>query len=515
MSRADSGGFDLGLHLALDAFTDQINDALNAVKPQVPAECTFWIPLLHKSLVDQLVTIHTDFKVDDITVGPDSKGVLAITLSCSTTGTSVTWPSATYGLLNEEVAGVENYPLACRLSITANLERKDTQTGTRLVGLTFPDNAVTVTIDKGTDGVLGTLEQITPIQTWLSYIDLLTAPLELVDWVADFITIGLNWLEHSRARLYDDFCRRIAGKVTAVLDKLPDPFLPLGVIPGIVGDLKFDSADEHELRVLVTMEGGETGSAREITRSPIRRTSQGEAMDIAAVVIGNHYLLRNVVKPILTLGLGLADAGFEGDHPCHWWGAKQLMPQTAKVQDMVPAITAVHAGIVAGMVTVTMDFSAAHATGAYGLNGAMRVDFAVPNPQPGGPTGRVLQLTPPVCTITGIDVWIAWWAYLVPILTAPVAALILALHDALAGSALRGTITNAIDGVLGPIKKPLELPVPKLPIEPPAPSFSQGGPPHTWIARHHPALPQGTNFPMVDPEPETDVIVRFPSPAFS
>lgn len=515
MARADSGGFDLGLHLALDACCDQINAALNAVKPQVPADSTFGIPLLHTiidpllhTLADRFVTIHTDFTVDDITVRPGPTGSPVITLSCSTTGTWVTWPTANYGLSNEEVTGVEQRLFACTLSIAATPTTIETATGATLVGVTFPDNAVTVAIDEGT------LEQISQIQAWLAHIDLITAPLELMDWVGDLFGAGLDWLERCRAKLYDEFHRRIAGTVTAVLDKLPDAFVPLGLIPSAFADLTFDCANDHELRVLVTMAGGRTGSAGEITRSPIRRTSQGTAEDIAAVIVGNHYLLRQVVKPILQLGLGLSDEGFDDGHPCHWWGATQLMPETAKVQDMVPSITTVHGGIDAGMITVTMDFGATHATGAYGLTGSMRVEFSAPDIQSGGPTGRILKLKAPVCVITGIDIWIAWWAYIVPALIAPVAALILLVHDAIAGAALRGTITKAIGDVLDPTKfdptkVTLELPLPKGMIPPPPPSLSQVGPKHTWIAQRYPGLPPGSRIPVVDPEPENDAILRF------
>ena len=531
MARADSGGFDLGLHLALDKLRDDINALLDAAKPQALTECSFGIPLL-----DALITINTKFTIDDITattVRADNADRVQITMTCSTTGTWVTWPDAFYGLFPRKVDGVTEHPLACTLSIVATPITVGSANGMRFVGARFDENAVTVTIDKGTpagpatpgnpagtEAVAGTLEQIDGILAWLSHIDLLTPPKELIDWVGEHLELG-DWLSWSRDMLYQVFCSRIAGAVHAVLNKLPDavleagssrPFVPLAYIPNVVADVQFAAADGHELRVLIAMEDGEPRSAREITRSPIRRSSDGTAIDIAGLVVGNHYILRTVVKPIVQLGLGLSAEGFDPGHPCHWWATQPTwMPPTAKILDMVPLITRVHGGIDGNQIAVTIDFSATHSTGAYGVTGSMRVPFTLPLITEGGKTGRILHLMAPVPVMIGIDVSVAWWAYLVPGLTAPVAALILLLHDVFAGPALANSINTAITNALIPAlgNGSIDLALPKVPIHLSPIGLVQDGPKHQWVALHYPGLPPGCTVPMLDAEPENDAIVTF------
>lgn len=457
MARADSGGFDLGLHLALDGLRDRIQAALDLDLPDV----SFPIPVLDDP------TLHPAFAITDVSVAPDA----TITITCSTAGATITWPEVFSGPFAEPGG---TFPLTFELSIAAT----PTANGSALA-LTFAEHAATVTI------AAGTLEAIPGIHAWLALLDLLYDDARV---------------EQERQQLYDACTSGIAGLINGLLpDSVPLGALPSSLVTGVV----FAGGNAHDLRILLTLKGGTPGLPAAVTRSPIRRTSSGAARDLAGIVVGNHCLLRTTLRPILEHGLGLPAAGFDGGHPCHWWGST-AMPQTAKVADLLPSITNVHGGIDdAGMITVSLGFSGEHSSHAFGITGGMQVGFGAAvieqPPGAGGQPRRVLRLSVQTSVVTGLDIWVAGWAYAVGAVVAPLGALVAMFVDAFAGGELRGTINEAISSKLG--DGTFDLPLPTGPIQAPLLSLAQPGPPQVWFSQVY-------GIPIAD-YPENDAIITF------
>jgi hypothetical protein len=408
MSRADSGGFDLGFHVSLGAVQRLLAPIVATPIPDVHTAVNGWGTL----------TFHQAVTLGPMTILPDHGIQASLTASAS-----LSWPALVSAGITLAPAGTANY------GMTATIVARPAANGNRL-RLEFPAGSATVRLAPGT------LESIPGIQAWLALVQLLA---------------GTAALEAERARLYHD----AESGLSAALDGALADVVPIGTLPsppvnGVVIDHRAD-----ELRVLMTI-GGTPGNPSAITRSPIRRGAHGLRLDLAGIVVGNRCILHDVLRPVLSAGLGLPLNEFDGDHPCRWRGTHAL-PAAATVAGIRPTIRAVRAGIdTAGTIRVRLRFDGAHGSGGFGLTGAINLGFRASVEQDGD--RRLLRLTLDTSVVEELDIWVAWWVYAGGILLLPLLTLAVALVDAFGGGALARTINDAVRGALG--TGTLELPLP-------------------------------------------------------
>jgi hypothetical protein len=422
MSRADSGGFDLGLHLSIDALRRQLQPVVATPIPNQVSHISGWGDL----------TFATHIGLTELALQPDC----SVRATLSTAGTSLSWPALVWNGITLAPAGTA--PFSFDLTLVA----RPVASGTSL-SLTLAADAVSVHIGPGT------LEAIPGVFQWLALVGL---------------TQGRAAQEAERARLYRDTESGLAATINGALPRS----LPIGTLPSPpVRDVRIDCRGD-ELRVLMTI-GGTVGNPSAITRSPIRRSGSGAALDIAGVVVGNHCLLRDVLRPALTTGLSLSAGGFTNSAGL-LWGGNAPLPASATVAGVRPAVTSVHGGIdSSGMLRVALHFEGTHSSGGFGFRGD--VDLAFGATITGSGTSRALRLSLSTTVVKNLDIWVEWWVYAIGFVVSPLAVLAVALTDAFAGGALAGAINGAVSAAIP--AGTLALPLPAGGIGPTSLSMAQ------------------------------------------
>jgi hypothetical protein len=409
MSRADSGGFDLGLHLSIGALRRQLQPAIATPIPNQISHVGGWGDL----------TFSTQIGLTELGLEPDC----SLRATLSTAGTSLTWPALVWNGITLAPAGTQ--PFSFDLTVVA----RPVASGTSL-SIALAADAVAVHIGPGT------LEAIPGIFQWLALVGL---------------TQGRAAQAAERARLYRDTESGLAATINGALPRS----LPLGTLPSPpVRDVRITCSGD-ELRVLMTI-GGVAGNPSAITRSPIRRSASGVPLDVAGVVVGNHCVLRDVLRPALATGLSLPASGFTASAPC-LWGGNAPLPAATTVAGVRPAVTSVHGGIdSAGMLRVALHFEGRHSSGGFGFHGDVDLGFGATIT--GSGASRSLQLPLSTTVVKNLDIWVEWWVYAAAIVVSPLVALAIALTDAFVGGALAGGINSAISGAIPNGRLALPLP---------------------------------------------------------
>lgn len=415
MARADSGGFDLVFELSVAAIRQRLQPLIAAPIPDASMPVANWGTLV----------FHSSLALTDLTLLPDAS--VRTTVSGSI---SLTWPRLMFGGIEVAPAGTQSFGAA--FTVTGRPEASGTS-----LSLRFAADAVQVEIAPGTlEGVLG-------IGAWIT----------LVGQV-----FGAAAREAERARIYQATEQLLEASLNG---PLPD-VVALGTLPRPPVSSVEIAASGQELRVLM-MIGGRRALANPaaITRSAIRVGPGGAPRDLAAVIVGNHCLLRDLLRPMLQTGLGLSSSGFSSSHPCAWFGNTPL-PASATVAGVRPSVRSVITGIdSAGAIHVRISFDGEHSSGAFGIEGSLDLSIGVSiTTAPDG--SRTLTLSVGTGVVSNLDIWVAWWVYVGGIFVSPLLTLAVALTDAFAGGALADTINNAVRGTIG--NGTLAMPLPAGPI---------------------------------------------------
>ncbi len=411
MSRADSGGFDLVFELSVAAIRQRLAPLIAAPLPDTNMPVQNWGTLV----------LHTQLSLTDLTLLPDAS--VRTALSASVT---LTWPALISGGIQVIAPGSQTF--AASLAVTGRPEASGTA-----LSLRFAPDAVQVEIAPGTlEGVLG-------IGAWLSLVGTL---------------FGNAAREAERERIYE----ATEGAIEASLNASLADVVPLGTLPRPPVSSVEIVAVGQELRILM-MIGGRRADANPaaITRSAIRIGPGGVPRDLAAVVIGNKAVLRDLLKPMLRTGLGLSNSGFVSQHPCAWIGTAP-MPAAATVAGIRPNVKALITGIDStGSLRVQLAFDGEHSTGAFGIEGTLDLRIGMSITQNADGT-RTLTLSVGPGVVSGLDIWVAWWVYAGGIFVSPLLVLAIALTDAFAGGGLAATINSAVRAAIG--SGTLSLPLP-------------------------------------------------------
>lgn len=411
MSRADSGGFDLVFELSIAAIRQRLAPVIGTPIPDVTLPVQNWGNLV----------FHSSLALNDLTLLSDA--TIRTTVSGSI---SLSWPALVVNGVTVIDAGSETFGAA--ISVGGTPEASGTSLSAR-----FAADAVQVDIAPGS------LELIPGISAYLATIGAI---------------FGNAAMETERQRLYDN---AEAGIENSLNGALPD-VVPLGTLPRPPVSSVEIVAVGQELRILM-MIGGRRADANPaaITRSAIRVGPAGIPRDLAAVIVGNACVLRDLLRPMLRTGLGLSNSGFAASHPCAWIGTANL-PASATVAGVRPRVRAVIGGIdTSGALRVRLAFDGEHSTGAFGITGSidLRIGLSITS----NPDGtRTLTLTAGTGVVTSLDIWVAWWVYAGGIFVSPLLVLAIALTDAFAGGALANTINGAVRAAIGPGTLGLPLP---------------------------------------------------------
>lgn len=450
MGVPDHGGFDLVIAIDVVRLDALLRSVVNQPIGEQTSNVQHWGTLRLRPVV----------QLAGITLAPDG----ALTMSITTSGTVLEWPRL-------QVAGVQIFPPgSARLDLTVRVAGRPEDVGTEL-RVAFASDAAQVTIAPGT------LETIPAIQGML-------AAVALVGSAQD--------VEHTRAAIY----RAVEDGLENGLNLLIPDRVSLGRLPRPPVTAVETAAAGTELRFLMTI-GGTRGNPAAITRSRIDRAAAPG--DIAAVVVNNDCLLRDIVRPALRAGFGLTNAGFASGHPCFWAGTVAF--PAAATFGITPQLRSVRAGVdAAGALRVLVSLDGEHGTGAYGLQASFDLGFGATVVQNGANRELRLTVSNGGSFVRSIDIWVAWWVYVGGILVSPLLTVAIALTDAFAGGGLASGINGALRGAVSQI--PMTLPIPDGPLSVGGLSMSQSDAPLRTFTI--PGLPITlTDFP------RNDAIVRF------
>ncbi len=446
MGVQDHGGFDVVIAIDIAKLSDLVRAAVNRPATTQTFHVNGWGDL----------SVGGSVQLASITLAPD--GSVTTTVTATTT---LSWPRypPTGGRIFDAGSGT--------FSVSVSVTGRPSGSGTQLQ-IDFPTDAAQVTIPSGT------LEQFPAIQAYLAALRI----------------FGTQTVENARRELY----RGTEDSLENALNLLLPNTVRLGRLPRPpVTDVR-TSASGTELRFLMTL-GGSPGNPAAITRSRIQRGTPG---DLAAVIVSNSCLLRDVVRPVVRAGFGLSNSGFISSHPCLWLGSAPF--GAGSTLGITPNITSVRAGVdAAGMLQIFVSLDGTHPTGAFGFTGSFTLG-AGGSVAPSG-SDRRLSLTVSASAATSLDIWVAWWVYVGGVFVSPLLTLAIALTDAFAGGSLAGGLNSALRGALGAMT--LNLPIPDGPLSLSGLSMAQSDAPLRTFTIPGP-------FPITVADlPMNDVIARF------
>lgn len=449
MGIPDHGGFDLVIALDVAKLDGLIRPLVT-----VPiAEQSFAIPNWGTLRLQPVV------QLGSITLTPD--GSVAVTVTSSTT---LSWPRLVS-------LGQQVFPAGqAQFGVTVTIAGRPTGVGNEM-RLEFASDAAQVTVTPGT------LETIPQVQAYLAAVDIVGSAQDV---------------ENARVALY----RSVTNALEAPLNALIPNVVRLGRLPRPPVTAVETAVSGSELRFLMTI-GGTRGNPAAITRSRIQRVTPPG--DLAAVIVNNDCLLRDIVRPALRAAFGLSAGGFVSGHPCFWAGTAPFAAGTAS--GITPNLRTVRAGVdSAGLLRVLVSLDGTHSTGAFGLEGSFDLGFGATIVQNGANRELRLTVLNGGTVVRSLDIWIAWWVYVAGIVVSPTLALAIALTDAFAGGGLAAGLNAALEGAVSAI--PTTLPIPDGPLSLSGLSLSQSDAPLRTFS-----IP-GIPFTLTD-FPRNDAIVRF------
>lgn len=417
MTRAISGGFDMVAELAVDAIDGWAREHL-----PTEVDRTWSIDVALWRLVDWKISTRLHVAVAHAQLEAGIGGAPpGITWGVSADGSQMCTDALQ--VLGREISPADCHPVLPTVTLRADI----VAAGRRL---SLENVSAQIALPPGC------LEAIPGVTAYLATFDIIP---------------GGATREEKRIELYAMVESGLAAAINALLPN-SIPLLPLpvqSVTLAVVG---------QELRVMMNIDAvaNPVSDPRAITRSALRRpaTSGAGPSDLAALVVGNDWLLRNSVRPALERGLGLPALGFCEPHPCFWMGAQLLTNHF----DMRVDLTQVKAEIdSAGNARISASVGARHSTGAFGLTGSAQMGIAVS-------LGADHKLRAAVAEpeVGALDVWIAEWVYVLACFVPgdPLVLLALGLVDACAGGDAAAVINAALKGKVS--IPDLELSVPSV-----------------------------------------------------
>lgn len=405
MARADSGGFDMVLELSVPAINEMVRDLL-----PTQVDRTWSLDVALWRLVGWGLSARVHVTVGEVQLAAGvAGGPPALTWAVSAEGSQMCWDAL-------EVLGLDVIDAGCApFAPVVTLSATPTAAGKRL---SVEQIRATVTLPPGT------LEAVPGVSAYLALFDLIP---------------GGKTREEARVELY----QKVQSGLSAALNAVLPNTVPLAVLPvesvalAVVGS---------ELRVLMNIDAvalppSDPGA---ITRSALRRPPAGSSgpTDLAALIVGNDWLMRSKVRPALELGLGLDAGGFRAPHPCFWSGTKSLTNHF----DMDVVLTQVLGEIdQGGNARVSVVLSGTHSTGAFGLTARATIGLGVSIG-----ADHTLRVAVQEPTVSEVDVWVAAWVYVLAVFFPgdPLVLLALGLVDACAGDGARAALTAALNGRL-------------------------------------------------------------------
>jgi hypothetical protein len=290
---------------------------------------------------------------------------------------------------------------------------------------------------------------------------------------------------------------------TQTLIPSPPPFPP--PIPSVISaNFKIGDRTIHMLYHTC----GSGGNPALITRSNLlRRTSDGQPLDVATLIASNTGFIGCVVNPATTMALGLSPGGFVAGHPFLWIGRIPL-PIVGGPPPLISGVfvTSILAGIDGTNLRLLANLVADGVGGAFTINAAVDTTFSLTTTATATGTTLTMTTTPLGLPIVQSDVSIAWWVYASSFLSGGIElATVLAAIDAFGGLVLNGVIATAVARFLPTLTLPLSLPpaIPAVTVR--TQSLRQADAPTRTVTI---VSALGISVPFTDPFPANDIIIN-------
>lgn len=417
MTRAVSGGFDMVLELAVGA----IDELARAKFPtKVDEDWALEIPFWGMPKWGLRAEVHLALSEVALTGGVGGARP-KIAWSVSAAGSQMCWDAIDVPLLPPFGGGCATFGPTLNLSAELAGEGKK---------LSIEQITATVTL------AAQSLESIPGVAFYLSLFDLVP---------------GGKTSDEARDELY----ALVESGLNAVLDGLLPDSLPLVTLPvqsvllGVAGS---------ELRVMMNIDTEATppSNPSAITRSVLRRAPAGstnQPTDLVALIVANDWLMRSTIRPALGLGLKLDPSGFRDPHPCFWSGAQTLVRQWDLDVNITQALGQIDQ---AGNALVSLTMRGGHSTGAFSMSATATIGL---NVEITNGTLHVAVLEP---KLSGVDLEVAWWVYVLAAFFPgdPLVLLALGIADACAGGDAVAALVSALTGKLH--VDDLAVPIPSL-----------------------------------------------------
>lgn len=304
-------------------------------------------------------------------------------------------------------------------------------------------------------------------------------------------------------RIKDGITQGVRGYVTSLgVRNLVPPLIP-GVPPLIPGVTSSNfRVGDRAIHVLYHT-CGSGGNPALIARSNLlRRTSDGQPLDVASLILSNSGFLGCFVRPSITASAGLSPAGFVPGHPFLWFGRIPFaIPGGLPAGISGVFVTSMMAGIDGTNLRVLANVVADGVAGAFTVNASVDTAFSVTATSTTA-TSLTFAIAPRGTPAVRSDISIAPWVYVGGVLTGGLGLVtVLAAIDAFGGLLLDGIIARSI---LLPPSPSLTIGLP-VPMTVRAQSLGQPDAPTRTVTV---ALPFGFSFTFTDPFPANDMIIN-------
>lgn len=419
MSRADTGGFDLVL-----GFSPEYLLALAG--RHLPTTASHTVRLDVDTFLGIPVDIHVHLTCTAtmgpegavVTPGPSWDAGATVALSY---GVKTHWSWDDIVVLGNTVVGAGEWPpandpaAAVPLLVATGTTTLTTDAGS----LVLIDPGLTLTIPPGG------LDQLPGVTAVLAAVRTIPAVgASLAQWITD--------------QLYNGLTGGLNGVIAALLpDRVTIVKLPTA------WSVKIGVAQEHPGDVLamiafkaVEYNGEPAGVLMPVRRSPLRHRPDGTSRDLTGVVVGNYWLLRDVIRPPVAKALALLSGQFAELHPFWWFGTAPL------VEKMGMGFSIVSLGAQIDQAGA-LRFDGAVSASALGDGITIRGSISVGLSASTGSSKLNLAVLEPV---VHLDCTVAWWAWLLSIVVGPAAITTTAIVDACLGGEMESAVAGALKG---------------------------------------------------------------------
>ena len=285
--------------------------------------------------------------------------------------------------------------------------------------LVLVDPGLTVTIPPGA------LDQLPGLTALLAAVRTIPAVgAALTQWISDQLYNGLT------SGLNAVIAGLLPEQVSVV--KLPAAWtVKIGVArdhPGDVLAMLVFAANEYN--------GEPWGVLMPVQRSPLRHRPDGTSSDLVGLVVGNYWLLRDVIRPPVAKALALLNGVFAELHPFWWFGTAPLVEKLGMGFNIVSLGLQIDS-------TGALRFDGSVSASALGdgivIRGSISVGLSASTA-----AGKLnLAVLDPV---VHLDCSVAWWAWLLSVVAGPAAITTTAIVDACLGGEMESAVAGALKG---------------------------------------------------------------------